>query len=254
MVSEIVNIQSQFTDEEIENYLLAVYTGLISTYSLSLDYHERIGALFYDEILKGFGGLRFNDIEREIFEGLAENIYVFSAAKQYTQVREMSSLVTENITFTEFKNVAGEVFEEFNKNYLSTELNTAITQAQNAKKWAKIQAEKEIFPLLKYKTQSDDLVRDSHAALHNIIKPVSDPFWDNNMPANGWNCRCFVQQLEEGEITTDTPTLSEEEQPELFRMNPGKDKVIFDPKKHPYFSIERGDSELRRNNFNLPTP
>ncbi len=254
MVSEIVNISTQFTDEEIENYLLAVYTGLLSTYSLSLEYHERIGALFYDEILKGFGGLRFNDIEKEIFEGLAKNVYVFSSAKQYSQVREMSNYIRENVSFSDFKKVAGDVFEDYNKNYLSTELNTAITQSQNAKKWAKIQAEKEIFPLLQYKTQSDGLVRDSHAALHNIIKPVNDPFWSSNMPANGWGCRCFVQQLDEGEVTEDTPVLSDDEQPELFRMNPGKDKVIFDEKKHPYFSIARGDSELRRNNYNLPTP
>ena len=146
------------------------------------------------------------------------------------------------------------MFEDYNKNYLRTELDTSFTQSQNARKWAKIQAEKEIFPLLQYKTQNDGLVRDSHAALHNIIKPVNDPFWTSNMPANGWNCRCFTQQLETGEVTTDTPELSEEDQPELFRMNPGKDKYIFNPKKHPYFSVAKGDADLRANDYNLPTP
>lgn len=254
MVNEIVNIENQFTKEEIENYLLGVYSGLLTTYDLSLDYHEKIGGLFYDAVLKGFGGVRFNEAEKDILDGLVENVYVFSAAKQYSQVREMSRYIDANIPFEKFKDLAGGVFEDYNVHYLRTERNTAITQSQNAKKWAKIEAEKEIFPLLKYKTQNDALVRDSHAALDGVILPVDDPFWDNNTPANGWNCRCYLQQIDEGKITENPPTLTEEEQPELFRMNPAKDKVIFDPKKHPYFSIAKGDAELRNNNFNLPTP
>lgn len=254
MVSEVVNVVNEFSEEEMENYLLAVFTGLITTRSLSYDYHERVGNKLYRGVLDGFGVVRFDEKEAAILQGLTENIYVFSAAKQYTQVREISSLIDDKIDFTSFKKQAQDVFENYNKNYLATELDTAITQSQNARKWAKIEAEKEIFPLLQYKTQNDELVRASHAQLHNIIKPVNDPFWRSNMPANGWHCRCFTQQLESGEVTTDVPELSEEDQPELFRMNPGRDKYIFDPKKHPYFSVAKGDAEFRDNNYNLPTP
>lgn len=243
-----------FNDKEKASYLDAVYLGFITTYSLSIDYHQKIGSKLYGALLDGWGKIGFSDLETEILAGLTNNIYVFSAAKQYQQVRQMSKLIKENTTAKEFKELANEIFDDYNSNYLRTEVDTAIAQSQNARKWAKIQAEKEIFPLLKYKTQQDGLVRDSHAELNNIVKPVNDPFWDNNMPANGWNCRCYVQQIEEGEISKDTPTLSEDDQPELFRMNSGKDKIIFDPKKHPYFSISKGDADLKRNNFNLPVP
>jgi SPP1 gp7 family putative phage head morphogenesis protein len=254
VASEVVNVVNEFSEEEMENYLLAIYTGLITTRSLSYDYHERVGGKLYQGVLDGFGGIRFSELEASILKGLTNNIYVFAAAKQYTQVREISGLIDDKITFSDFKKQGGSVFEDYNKNYLATELDTSITQSQNARKWAKIQAEKEIFPLLQYKTQNDGLVRASHAALHNIIKPVNDPFWNNNMPANGWHCRCFTQQLENGEVTTDVPELSEEDQPELFRMNPGKDKYIFNPGEHPYFSVAKWDADFRDNNYNLPTP
>lgn len=254
IVSDVENVVNEFEEEEMENYLLAVYAGLITTRSLSHEYHEKVGGKLYQGVLDGFGGVRFDEREAAILQGLTENIYVFSAAKQYSQVREMSNLIDDKIDFVNFKKEAQDVFEQYNKNYLKTELDTAITQSQNAKKWAKIEAEKEIFPLLKYKTQNDSLVRASHAQLNNIIKPVNDRFWYNNMPANGWGCRCFTQQLETGEVTTDVPELSEDDQPELFRMNPGRNKYIFDPKKHPYFSVAKGDADFRKNNYNLPTP
>ena len=253
--------KAKFTEEEIEAYLLAVYGGLITTDALSLDYHEKVGNTLNNGVLKGWGAIRFNDLEIEILAGLTENVFMFSAAKQYQQVREMEAIIkafskaaTELIPFADFQKEALEIFDTYNKNWLKTQFDTAVAQSQNAKKWAKVEAEKEIFPLLQYKTQNDGLVRDAHAELHNIIKPVNDPFWNTNLPTNGWNCRCFVQQLDEGTITKDVPTLTEEEQPELFRMNAGKDKMIFDPNKHPYYSIARGDAELRDNNFNLPLP
>lgn len=243
-----------FTDEQQEAYLLAVYSGLITTYTLSTNYHEKVGGLLYGGVLDGWGKIGFKDLETEILAGLTENIYAFSAAKQYQQVREMSVMVGENITFKEFRESADTIFTDYNESYLQTELETAIDQSQNARKWAKAQDEKETFPLLKYKTQQDGLVRHEHAELNNVIRPVDDPFWNNHMPANGWRCRCFVQQIEEGTITEKPPTLTEAQIPPLFRMNAGKDKLVFDPKKHPYFVISKGDAQLKKDNFNLPVP
>lgn len=243
-----------FTDEQRDNYLEAVYLGLITTDALSIDYHQKVGGKLYGAVLDGWGKIGFRDLETEILAGLTENIYVFSAAKQYQQVRQMSKVITENITAKEFKELANGIFDEYNENYLNTELDTAIAQSQNARKWAQIQEEKNDFPLLKYKTQQDGLVRHDHAELNNVIRPVNDPFWDNHMPANGWNCRCYTQQIEDGEITEKPPTLTDDQIPPLFRMNSGKDKIVFDPKKHPYFSISKGDAQLKRDNFNLPIP
>jgi hypothetical protein len=37
--------------------------------------------------------------------------------------------------------------------------------------------------------------RPSHAALHGIIRPVDDPFWDGAFPPCGFGCRCVAQQM-----------------------------------------------------------
>lgn len=245
-----------FTDEQKESYLEAVYLGLITTDSLSLDYHEKVGGKLYGAVLDGWGKIGFRDLETEILAGLTNNIYVFSAAKQYQQVRIMSKAITENTTFKEFKELANGIFDDYNEAYLETEFNTAVAQSQSARHYAKIQAEKYDFPLLRYKTQQDGLVRHSHAEINNTVLPVDHPWWNDHDPANDFNCRCYKQQLteDEAEITKDPIILSEDNLPPLFRMSAGKDKIVFDPKKHPYFSISKGDAQLKRDNFNLPVP
>lgn len=38
----------------------------------------------------------------------------------------------------------------------------------------------------------DDRTRPVHRALHGVIKPADDPFWDEHYPPDGFNCRCTV--------------------------------------------------------------
>lgn len=49
---------------------------------------------------------------------------------------------------------------------------------------------KEVFPYRRYITVGDERVRDSHRALHGIILPVDDPFWDTHYPPWDYGCRC----------------------------------------------------------------
>ena len=45
---------------------------------------------------------------------------------------------------------------------------------------------------LQYRTQRDKKVRPEHAALDRVTLPMSDTFWQEYYPPNGWNCRCYV--------------------------------------------------------------
>jgi SPP1 gp7 family putative phage head morphogenesis protein len=42
-------------------------------------------------------------------------------------------------------------------------------------------------------TVGDHRVRDSHAQMHGIIRPIADPYWLTHWPPNGFNCRCYAQ-------------------------------------------------------------
>lgn len=68
--------------------------------------------------------------------------------------------------------------------------NTRIAYA--AGQWERIQRAKHSHPYLRYITMGDEKVRASHAALHNLVLPVDDPFWNYYFPPNGWHCRCRV--------------------------------------------------------------
>ncbi len=142
---------------------------------------------------------------------------------------------------------------EYNDNWLTTEYNTAVNQAFSGREWVNIKANAEALPLLKYVTVGDGLVRASHRELDGIIRPVNDPFWREYYPPNDWNCRCTVEQLEEGEEpVTELQNRKLTDIPPLFQMNTGEDKVIFDETAHPYFKVSEKYKVQLGNNFDLP--
>lgn len=109
--------------------------------------------------------------------------------------------------------------------------------------------------MLRYETAGDERVRASHKALDGVVKPVGSPFWDQNAPLNGWNCRCDLVQVvdDEEEETPDKDIEVPEDIPDYMKINPGKQKIIYSP-EHPYFVVDKQFSKLRDNNFNLPDP
>jgi SPP1 gp7 family putative phage head morphogenesis protein len=253
-----------FDEHAIEMYLLYVYTGEVTKERLSMWYHERVGGELDDAVRMGFKVAGINQVspEYQLYQKLRHNIYVFSAAKQYQQVRTMSQFITIDgvkSTYSQFKALAEKVFVEYNDTYLRAEYVTAIGQSQMAREWVEAEQKKDIIPYLQYRTQRDSRVRDEHAALDGITLPVDHPFWKTWMPKNGWRCRCFTVSKQRAAVTDlsqrDLSDLADEKKfPKTFQMNPGIDGLVFNPKHHPYFFVERGDAGLKKNNFNLPIP
>lgn len=255
-----------FNEEAMEIYLLQVYAGAITPENLSVGYHEKVGLKLEEALTIGFGvglnSLNYTSPEYTVFRKMRTNIFVFSAAKQYQQVRTMSQFITQEgikSTFSEFKSLAKNVFTEYNTNYLKTEWITAIGQSQMAREWVEADQKKDIIPYLQYRTQRDARVRDEHAALDGITLPVDHPFWKTYMPKNGWRCRCFTVSKQSAKVTDlstrDLTDLADEKKfPKVFQMNPGVDGLVFNPNHHPYFFVARGDVGLKQNNFNMPIP
>lgn len=72
-------------------------------------------------------------------------------------------------------------------------------QAYAAGAWRGYQESKADFPYIMYLHVDPELeMKDSrpeHAAWHDLILPVDDPFWRTHFPPNGWNCRCYTVQV-----------------------------------------------------------
>lgn len=256
------NLLDIFSEEERNKFLKDVYDGIVTSTSLDINYYYKVARKLTDGVYSGFGQelikTQWGTPDYDMLYNLRESTYIFSAAKNYQQTKEISSLISSGNgfkPFSEFQKYASKVFDTYNKNYLTAEYNSAIAQARSASLWMEVEREKSIYPQLQYETVGDGRVRPEHAALDNIIRPIDDKFWDIFYPPNGWQCRCVVLQTFDA-VNTDMRSFkkpSEKEVPKIFQFNAGKTKQIFSP-AHPYFEVAKAEREFAKTNFGLPLP
>jgi SPP1 gp7 family putative phage head morphogenesis protein len=186
-------------------------------------------------------------------QNLSENVYIFSGAKTYAELKELSGMLTDESgkikPFNTFFQEVQDIHQAYNGAYLQSEYIFATQSAQMASKWSEYEQDGDRYNL-QYRTAGDDNVREDHQALHDTTLPSSDPFWDSYLPPNGWRCRCTTVQVLKRSYTQSDSTAAQmmgaqatEGKNDIFRFNPGKQQVIF-PKHHPYFK-ELSKQDLR---------
>ena len=191
-------------------------------------------------------GIAGNVIPDEMAQSLDHDTFVFSGMKVYNEVKEGGLRLRDdngNVkSFQQFLNDVEKIDKQYNENYLNAEYNFAVHSAQMAAKWADFERDGDAY-LLQYRTAQDGLVRAEHAMLDDTTLPVNDPFWDKYMPPLAWNCRCTTVQvnagkypesnsadaIEKGERATTQIGGDGKNKLEMFRFNPGKQKVVFPP-------------------------
>ncbi len=175
---------------------------------------------------------------------LERSNYIFSGMKTFHELNEaFPSLLDENGNrkpFEQFLNDVRSVDSTYNENYLKAEYNFVQASAQMAAKWEGFMQDGDRYNL-QYRTAGDDKVRPEHAALNRVTLPITDPFWEEYYPPNGWNCRCTVVQVRKTKYPT-TPhkeamALGEEatgkDTKGIFRFNAGKEQKTV-PDYNPY--------------------
>lgn len=195
--------------------------------------------IFMDAVGKGFGEIDYTTPDSDMLHSITKNVYQFSAAKNYTQMRQLSqALIGEDgklRTFSQFKKVAFEINQTHAVNHLQAEYDTAIASAQMARKWSEIQANKKTLPLLQFDAVIDGQTSDVCRPLDRIIKPVDDPFWNIYYPPNHFRCRSMANQLSGGRVTPDHAIVHPTKGiPDMFKTNMAKTGMIF-PSGHPYW-------------------
>ena len=144
-----------------------------------------------------------------------------AADKNASQMRQFQNVLIQDgkrLTRSEFLELATPIDNRYNVDYLATEYNTTVAQATRIRDWNDFDK-----PLLRYRTVNDANVRHEHQAMNGVTLPKDDPFWETYAPLNGWNCRCYLQELDRAKIS-DTDDLDFEEidtqVPKEFRNNP----------------------------------
>ena len=173
---------------------------------------------------------------------LSENVYIFSGAKTYIQLKELSGLLLDNDghikPFSKFFQDA-QTMNLLHNQWLEAEYIFATQSAQMAAKWQEYKNDGDRYNL-QYRTANDDKVREEHAVLHDITLAPSDPFWTYYFPPNGWRCRCTAVQVRKNKYPESDSNWAQQRGVEategrdhIFRFNPGKQEIIF-PDHHPY--------------------
>jgi len=201
-------------------------------------------------------GIHENQVPPDMYSSLREDVFLFSGCKTHAQLKELSGMLLtpdgKVKLFGQFSREAKQIHQTYNVNYLEAEYIFATSSAESAAQWADYEKDGDRYDL-QYRTAGDDKVRDSHRMLNLTTLALEDPFWDQYYPPNGWRCRCHVVQvrkgkypnsssvdsIKKGESATTHIDRNGNNSDQIFRFNPGKQKVIFPP-KHPYFQELQG--------------
>lgn len=249
-----------YTQQQIDALIEGIYNGSITTRDLPVDLYNAIS----QKLLSALGSVEGKP-SQNLLRQLKENIYMFSGAKVYQQINDISLLGNnDNIkSFKNFRDEALAIYNQYNKNWLETEYSTAIGQAQSAVRWEQIEDQKKELPYLQYSAVIDKNTSEICKPLDGVCLPVGDKFWNTNAPLNHFNCRCVLIQFDKTDATQAgitskenadkaTAEISKLRHP-LFEGNSGKDRLIYN-KEHPYFDVPKADKEFAKENFGLPIP
>ena len=250
----------KYKDSDIEVLLEGILSGEIDEYNIPKKLYFAIADYMKEALYKGFGGtlIDFEGKDLELLTELRENIYMFSAAKSYQQIKDIGSLMFDGegnrVSNKEFNILGQAAFENWNVNYGRTEYGTVVGQASMAVKWNEIEKNKDLLPILVFDTNGNPC--EECAPFNGLAAPVDDPIWDWATPLLHFNCECVIRQEEKDFPITNNEDYDKvndlkSEVPKEFQMNPGKDKVIFN-EDNSYFNVPKKDINFAKQNFGLP--
>ena len=211
-----------------------------------------------DALDSSFSEVKMSDLMRQ---RLTRSNYIFSGMKTFHELNEaFPSLLDENGNrkpFERFLNDVRKIDNTYNSNYLRAEYNYVQASAQMAARWEEFAEDGDRYNL-QYRTAGDAKVRPEHADLNGVTLPMSDPFWEEFYPPNGWGCRCTVVQVRKskypttdhdeamalGELATGKDTKG------IFRFNSGKEQKTM-PDYNPYTIRRCKDCDIAQGKLKL---
>tara|TARA_R110000822_G_scaffold51872_9_gene134731 strand:+ start:841 stop:1632 length:792 start_codon:yes stop_codon:yes gene_type:complete len=253
-----------FSDAQIAALLKAVFNGTVTGFDPSLDLYTATAEFLDDGLFEGYGMTLFggdiSTLDEQLLVDLRDNIHVFSAFKAHHSAEYMGGLMWDDDgnkrAFVDFKSDAMSYFGISHDTHLETEFRTSIAMGRGAAFWRDIQDDASQYPFLKYDTVGDERVRPDHENFDGITRPINDAFWKSHFPPNGFRCRCDVTQIEGNETgfkaTPKKVIDATPDPPELFKMNPAIDRVVFSA-DHPAFTVAEKYKVEAKKMFGLPS-
>lgn len=191
----------------------------------------------YKGVEKGYGKqltkVDYDSPDFNMLAALQRNCWQFSAAKNYTQLRELGNALLDDNgklrTYKEFEKAALAINNKHVKKHLKAEYNLAVAGGQMAGKWAEFDDN----AMLQFDAVIDGRTTALCARLHGTTLPKEHPFWKTYYPPNHWGCRSNVIQVY-GMAATKDDNIESADIPKMFQTNLGEKGLVF-PANHSYF-------------------
>jgi len=194
-------------------------------------------------VVKGYTkdliGISYDSPDYEMLKNLQNNVYHFSAAKNYQQLKALTNALIGDdgklCSYSQFKKAAYEINDTHVNQWLKVEYDTAVASGQMASKWVDIQRTKGTLGMLEFDAVMDSRTSAICSSLNGVLKPVDDAFWKMYYPPNHFGCRSTIRQRSGGIVTPDDRIDYPEKVPEMFKTNLAANGLVF-PKGHPYYN------------------
>ena len=227
-------------DELLEALVKYVYETRGMGLQVDAKMIRHYAGLFWQGVKEGYGkdltDFADGSVDHRMLSAIRENVWQFSAAKNYNQLRALSNAIIgadgKILTESEFKRAAYAINKEHVGPWLSAEYDLTITGGQMCSKWAKAQVDN--VPLLEFDAVMDTHTTQTCRELNGTVKAMTDAFWDIYYPPNHFRERSTVRERYSGAITPSS-SINYPDIPAMFQTNLAKSGLVF-PAGHAYFN------------------
>lgn len=193
---------------------------------------------------EGFGIVKFGEPDYDFVNALKHNTDVLAAFKTHRQQNDIAALMLDENgklkPFSRFRQDVESVTGKYNRNWLTTEYNTAVIRARHAARWKDFERDADLYPNLKWLPSSSvHPDKKVHIRFWNRVWALIDPFWKQHYPGDRWNCKCGLTNTDEP--VTDNTDLYDESEFKDYRPDAGIDanagltgEIFTD--RHPYIT------------------
>lgn len=123
-----------FSDLEINDFINKIYSKTINEENLDIHIYLKVANEFEKQLNIGWVDIPASyNKEYDVYFGMLESVYIFSAAKQYQMIREMIEFI--NLEYSEFIIKSKSIFNKYMIVYLSAEAEMCEIQGNSAKKF-----------------------------------------------------------------------------------------------------------------------
>lgn len=231
-----------FSTEVLSQALRAIYDGMNVEDEIQRDAFEEMLRIFNEAAVAGIIASKKTPPRMETFlEQLKYNNEVFSAFKVHRMQNDMAArLIDDNgqlKPFEKWKRDVEDIADHYCNRWLQTEYDTAVLRAHQATDWLQFEAEKDVYPNLRWMPTTSPNPDEYHKQYWQakLTLPINHAFWKSHRPGDRWNCKCSLRQTDEPATTEAIADFKPVPSQAGLDNNPAQDGKLFSD-SHPYYT------------------